>query len=137
MPYIHPPSKGERRGRALAYAFTSVVGFASLTFPPLVVMENRLGAAVVVWSLFILTSLPAAVASLLGRYRVEYVLLPLFGAALLVADINAWYSVFHDGRTDLISRASVATALVCLFATRMLTLHLVNKAEPNWTPPKS
>lgn len=137
MPQIHPPSKGERRGRALAYAFTSLVGFASLTFPPLVIMENRLGAAAVVWSLFILTSLPAAVASLMGRYRVEYVLLPLFGTALLVATINAWWNIITSGRTDVIARAAVASALVCLFITRMITLHRVNKAEPSWIPPRS
>lgn len=128
MPHIHPPSKGERRWRAVSYLFCSVVGFY-------VLFSGRsattvLGVVSLVWGLMMITAIPAAVAVLWGRYRIEAVLLPLFGAALAVSIVNAWVRVFIEGQDDITGRAAVASALLCLLVVRGIQLHRIVKAEP-------
>lgn len=129
MPHIHPPSKGERRWRAVSYIFCAIVGFYVL-FSGRSAIGSVLGVITLTWGLMMLTALPAAVAVLWGRYRVESVLLPLFGSALAVSILNAWVRVFLEGQDDVTGRAAVASALFCLLVVRGLQLHRIVKAEP-------
>lgn len=89
-----------------------------------------------VWSLFMLTALVAAVATLRGRYRVEYIVLPLFGVALLVAIVAAWVHFGFDPDWQRAARAASASALVFFLAARHTNLRRIVKAvkahEP-WT----
>lgn len=132
MPTLMPPTKGEQRWRAVSYLFTAMTGMYVLIAPTLSWgLQSRMGVASVVWSLFMMTAIPAAVATLMGRYQVEAVLLWLFGSALLVALVNTWARAFTDDPV-LIGRAAPATALLCLFVARLLSLHRITKAPP-WT----
>ena len=129
MPILHPPSKGEQWARALGYLFTAAVGAYSLFFPSPLVIENKLGMVAVIWSLFTLTAIPAALAAWFGRYRIEAVLLPLFGSALLVAVVNAWFNTVPDDPTAF-PRVCISSALICAFTVRWIQLHRVMKVEP-------
>ena len=130
---IHPPTRNESIARACGYAFIAVLGFYALTYP---YPDGRsyLGwSAVVVWSVFLLTSLPAAVATLYGRWRVEYMMLPLFGSGLAVAIVSAWIRA-GSGDSRLIPSTSIATALLFLLVVRIFALHRITKAAKEWTP---
>ena len=129
MPHIYPPSRGERNWRAGAYLFCAVVGFYVLLSGE-TALSHVLGVVTLIWGTFMLTALPAAVAVLWGRYRVESILLPLFGSALAVSIVNAWFRVFVNDETDVTGRAAVASALFCLLVVRGLQLHRIVKAEP-------
>lgn len=129
MPIVHPPTRGEQRLRCMAYLLIAAVGGYAMVAPSPTVIENRLGLVSVIWSLFILTAVPAAVAALLGRFRIEAILLPLFSSALLVAVVNAWFNTVPDDPTAF-SRTCIASALVCACGIRWIQLHRVMKAEP-------
>lgn len=129
MPILHPPTRGEQRIRAGAYLFIALVGVYSLLSPSPTVIENRLGLVAIVWSLFILTAIPAAIASLLGRYRLEVILLPLFTAALLVAVVNGWVNTVPDDPTTF-PRFSISSALILFCWLRWTQLHRIMKADP-------
>lgn len=134
MPSVFPPSRGEKSWRALSYLFTAGTGLYVLLAPAVQSwgIETRLGIASIVWAIFMLTALPAAVATWCGRYRIEAILLPLFGSALLVALINTWVRATDD--PTLIGRASASTALLCLFVARLINLHRITKVTPpSWT----
>lgn len=136
MPTIYPPTPDEQVGRCLAYLFIGAVGVIVVATPDEEVLQTALGFwSAVVWALFIMTGFPAAIAALMGRYRVEYVLLPLFTAALLVANVYAWYRfgwVTHD--IDVVPRLCISTALMFLLAVRARTLHRLIKVL-KWTRP--
>lgn len=128
MPQLHPPTRREQWLRSIAYLFIAAVGAYSIIFPSPTAIENRLGTVALVWSLFILTSIPAAVASLLGRYRVEVVCIPMFASALAVAVINAWVTSVPDDVTTF-PRAAISSALVLFCWLRWSQLHRIMKAD--------
>jgi hypothetical protein len=130
MPAVHPPTRGEQRWRAACYLFMAAIGLWTLFGPASFV--DQFGWVVVIWSLFMATALPAAVAVILGRWRLESVLIPLFGSAFTIAAFNVLIRVF-DGSTDdpsLIPRTLTALALQSLLVVRGLQLHRILKAEP-------
>lgn len=90
-----------------------------------------------VWASFMGTSWVAAVATWWGRWRVEYVVLPLFGIALLVAISVAWIAVWGDPIDwQKGARAASATALLFLLISRYVNLRrLIRavKAHEPWT----
>lgn len=129
MPIIHPPTRAEQRLRCCAYLFIAAVGAYSILVPSPMVIENRLGIVAFIWSVFILTAIPAAIASLVGRYRVEVILLPLFSSALLVAVLNAWFSAVQDDIT-VFPRVCISSALVLFCWLRWSQLHRIMKADP-------
>lgn len=137
MPTLHPPSREERLSRALGYIFTGLIGFSAVVFPvdPAQYGQStgaRLGLLIYVWAAFMATAFAAAVATLMGRYRVEYVLLPLFTFALLVANVNAWYNVTTIDPT-IAARACASSALVCLLAYRWFGLNRLSRVHELWT----
>lgn len=76
---------------------------------------------VLVWGMFILVALPAAITALYGLYRIEYFLLPWFGGGMVLACIGTWLStIFKDH--SLGPRALMVTALVFLIALRYSSL---------------
>lgn len=129
---LHPPTRGEQRWSALGYLFVAGIGASTVLFPsPLM---GRIGFLGILWAAFMFTALPAAVAVLIGRWRAEAVLLPLFGSAFVIAIMNVLIRIF-DGDNDasdvsLIPRALTALALMCSLAVRSLQLHRILKAEP-------
>lgn len=129
MPVIHPPTRGEQRLRCAGYLFIAAVGVYSIIAPAPTVIENRLGVVAFIWSLFTLTAIPAAIAALMGRYRIEAILLPLFGSALLVAVVNAWFNTVPDDPTAF-PRVCLSSALLCACGVRWSQLHRIMKAEP-------
>lgn len=145
MPSIIPPTKGEVRWRSAAYVLVALVGV-------FVMLDNTLGADGIktvpgywsagVWAALLGTSLIGAVSTWKGRWRVEYVVMPLFGVALAVAVVwGAW----NLGAQALLgfevdwqraARVASAAALCCLLAARYANLRRLVKAvkahEP-WT----
>ena len=138
MGEIHPPTRREQIARCCSYLFIGVLGVFALIIPFQSVETSRtpgyLGWATVIWGLFLLTSLPAAVATLFGRWRVEYMMLPLFGSGLAVAIVSAWIYVARSGDLLTMPRTSIATALLCLLVVRILALHRVTKVAESWIP---
>ena len=137
VPTLHPPTKQERIARALGYLFTGAIGFSAVLFPietspDYDSTEHRLGAMVIVWAIFMAAAVPAAIATFAGRHRIEYILLPLFTVALLVANVNAWYNVTTIDPT-IAARACASSALICLLVLRWLQLNRLNKVHELWT----
>lgn len=130
MPVIYPPTRGEQRWRAGAYLLVAAIGVYTIIVPgPLM---QHLAWAGFIWAAFMITALPAAVAVYMGRWRLESVLLPLFGSAFTIAILNVVIRLF-DGEPDestLAPRALTALALMCLLVVRGLQLHRILKAEP-------
>lgn len=129
---LHPPTRGEQRWRAAGYLFVALIGAYTVLIPSS--LMAHLGWVGVLWGAFIFTALPAAVAVLLGRWRLEAVLLPLFGSAFVIAILNVLIRIF-DGDSDgsdvtLVPRALTALALMCSLVVRGLQLHRILKAEP-------
>lgn len=95
-----------------------------------------------VWSVLLATALPAAVATWKGRWRVEYVVMPLFGVALAVAVVWSGWNLGAQALGGFpvdwqkAARAASAAALCCLLAARYANLRRLVKAvkahEP-WT----
>jgi hypothetical protein len=110
--------------------FIAGIGVYTICNPDPLIIENRLGLVSAIWSGFILTAVPASIAVLLGRYRIESILLPLFGSAIAVAMISVWGRVLLNAESDLIARAALGTGLLCLLVVRGLQLHRIIKAEP-------
>lgn len=144
MPSIVPPTKGEVRWRAVAYVLVMLVG--------VFVMLDRTGESAgvksvlgfwpaLVWSGFLGTALVAALATLRGRWRVEYVLMPLFGIALGVAVLAGCWGVGAGVLEGVIdwqkaARLASAAALLALLIARYSNLRrLVRavKAHEPWT----
>jgi hypothetical protein len=130
MPHVFPPSRGEGRWRAASYLFIALVGLYTMVSTDPDLIERRLGWIGIVWSLFMLMAIPAAGAVLIARYRIESIMLPIFGSALLVAVINAWARVLWAGQQTNIPVTAISTALLCLLIVRGLQLHRIVKAEP-------
>jgi hypothetical protein len=140
MSEIHPPTKGESVGRACGYLLVSVIGFYALLVPrdgtSLISASAYLGAATVLWSLFLISAIPAAAATLFGRWRVEFILLPLFSSGLAVACVPSWIAVFVHDDIARLPRTAVATALLCLLVVRIFSLRRVTKVAEQWTSTK-
>lgn len=136
MPTIHPPTVDEQACRCLAYVFLATVGIVVLISPREELLQTQLGFwTAMAWGIAMATGIPAGAAALFGRYRYEYTLLPLFTAALLVANVYAWYMIFavsHD--IDAVPRSCVASAMVLLLYVRLRTLHRLIKVL-KWTKP--
>lgn len=137
MGALLPPTRLERIGRALGYFFTAMIGFAAVYFPQgtldtgteaSLAMRN----AIWVWALFMATAFPAALATLMGRHRVEFMLIPLFTFALAAANVSVWYTTVTIDNT-LMARACASSALICLLTVRWFTLNRMNKIPPPWT----
>lgn len=141
MPTILPPTKSEVRWRALGYLSVGALGlFVTLAPPVGGGVRSELGFAVtLIWSLFMSSSLVAVYATLRGKYRVEYVVLPLFTVALLVAVITGWAGVWGDPPDwQKAARVVSATALVFFLIARYSILRRIVravKAREPWTIP--
>lgn len=134
--HVVPPTRWEKIGRAVAYMFTAMIGFSAVWFPRVLTDDgentaDRLGAVLWIWALFMASALPAAVATLLGRHRIEYILIPLFTVALAVANVNAWVTATAD--PTVMARACASSALVCLLAVRWISLNRMNRTPFPWT----
>lgn len=137
-----PPTRWEKFGRALGYLFTALIGFGAVIFPveylssSVETTTSRLGggggAMLWVWSLFMMTAFPAAVATLMARHRVEFILIPFFTTALLVANVNVWFNTVYADPT-LMARASASSALLSLLCVRWLALNRLNRSSGLWT----
>jgi hypothetical protein len=113
---------------------TSVIGFYALLVPREGGLETVLGWITLIWALMLLTSVPAAVSALYERYRIEYVLLPLFTTALFAAVVYTWFNVSGDMTT--IPRAATSTALVFCFLVRFALLNrlILPEGRRPWIP---
>lgn len=121
---MHPPGKLERSFRALAYLVTTTIGLSVMLGPP--VMETLLGETLaLVWAAFILSAAPCVWAALAARYRVEYILLPLFTTALAVSVVSLWVHYSNGDFSFTLQRALVASGLVFMFSARWFSLHKV------------
>jgi hypothetical protein len=141
MPHLFPPTKFQTRMRALGYLFVSGVGFYTLLGPTFGYYQGNgslHGIASIVWALFMLTAVPTAISVLRGRYRLEFILLPLFGSALLVAVANVLWRIATEGEHDLIPRTCMALAVLAGLVLRGSQIHDITKAHL-WTAstPKS
>lgn len=130
---MHPPGRLERFLRAGGYLATALIGVSVLVDPP--ILNSVLGQVLTaLWAMFILTAAPAIAAAWLARYRLEYVLLPVFGSALVVSVVAIWFR-YGQGESDYtLPRVLTATALICVFAARFVSLHrIVKMGAARWT----
>lgn len=136
MPTITPPTLDEQIVRGLAYMFCAGIGGSVLmTSIAGTLIERQLGFVSVVWAIFMLSGVPAALSTILGNYRYEYALLPCFTAGLLVANLLVWAAILFGGADDTtIPRACASSALVLLLFWRWRTLHRLIKVL-QWTKP--
>lgn len=117
----HTPTLVERLLLAAGYLFTGGIGASVLLWPAYNSVTDALGVIMtVVWAAFIMSSLLCVPAAILGRYRVEYVLIPFFTTALAVAVISTWFHTAED--PSITARACTATALVLTFSLRYASL---------------
>ena len=125
MPTITPPTIDEQIIRGLAYLFTAGIGVSVLTTSITdTLIEQQLGFVAFVWAAFMLCGVPAAISTILGNYRYEYVLLPCFASALLVANLLVWATIwFGVADETAIPRACASSALVLMLVWRWRTLH--------------
>jgi hypothetical protein len=140
MPHLFPPTKNQSRLRALSYLFISGLGWYTMfgpAFGHFTGSGSIHGWAAIVWALFMLTTVPTAVSVLRGRYKLEFILLPIFGSALILAAANAVYRIFDDGAHDLIPRTCMALAVITLLVLRGSQLHQITKADLWTSNPKS
>ena len=123
----HPPTRGEALIRALMYAFMSASGTWVLVTPP-VTIEGIIGtASTIAWGALLVFSAVAAVSSWLGRWRVEYAVLPLLIAGLAIYALAVWTDV-----PSTITRgpqACILTAFTMGLGTRLMTLHRLAKSK--------
>jgi hypothetical protein len=111
----------------LGYLSTAGIGISVLIWPPFNSVTHLLGGWLsVVWALFILTSLFCIPATIMGRWKVEYTLIPFFTTALLVAVVSVWMR--SGGDPLAIPRACTATALIFAYAARYTTLNRIVNA---------
>jgi hypothetical protein len=106
-----------------------------LILPPSSIGSDLGRVLTVVWCGFLLTAVPAAVSTFLGKYRGEYACIPWFNGALILAVVHSWIQVC-TGSLDIAPRALTTTALVCFIAARFVTLHQLVKIRPKgelWT----
>lgn len=135
MPTVTPPTFDEQVLRGLAYLFTAGIGAAVLIQQiDGSLIERSLGLGAYVWAAFILTGVPAAVSTVLGRYRYEYALLPCFTGALLVANLATWVNLLSNQLWDVTPRACAASALVLMLSWRWRTLDRLIRVL-QWTKP--
>lgn len=130
----NPPSLLERGLRAAGYACIGVMGVLLLVFPPAQLGDDLGRALTPIWCAFILTSLPAAIAAAVGRYRAEYALIPWFTGALFLAVLHEWWKIPGGGYTT--PAALYDTALIFLLSVRFVTLHQLVKIRlegDEWT----
>lgn len=124
MPTIYPPSKLEASLRGASYV---AIGLGSLWALPKLPDSSNIGNALgmtltALWGIMMLLALPAGVLSARGQYRGEYVLLPLFTAAIFIADVHLWLQATVYGHDELTGRAFFLLALVLIYMARFFTL---------------
>jgi hypothetical protein len=136
MPTVTPPTLDEQIMRGFAYLFCAGIGGSVLlTSINETLIEQELGFFAVVWAVFMLSGIPAALCTILGNYRYEYALLPCFTAGLLVANLLVWSTILFGGADDTtIPRACASSALVLLLCWRWRTLHRLIRVL-QWTKP--
>jgi hypothetical protein len=137
VPTLSPPTKWEVRWRAVGYLVTGSIGlFVMLSIPSTSGVRSVLGFWIaLVWSAFMSTAGVAAYATLNGKYRVEYVVLPLFGVALLIALVVGWAGVWGDAPDwQRATRATSATALLFFLLARYVNLRKIVQAVKAFEP---
>lgn len=109
----------ERFTRGTGYLLIGAGAVWLLTHPPST-MTHALGFwLTVAWCGFILTAVPAGIAVYLGNYTREYVCLPFFTGALVVALIHGYLRIDEDS----VVRLSMVTGLVLLLVARWFKIH--------------
>lgn len=122
-----PPKPLERVIRAAAYACVGLSGVWFLLFARASISSALGHILTPIWACFLLAALPAALATILGRYRAEYACLPWFAGALVLAVIWEWLRVAHGFSSP--PRSLINTALSCLFIVRFISLHQLVKVR--------
>jgi hypothetical protein len=136
MPTVIPPSHPERILRSLSYLTIGSIGVYSAFRPhgeiPGLGMGAMLGETLTLtWSIMMATALVAAVACVIGRYRIEYAALPWFMTAVILATAFGWIEVWD--RPVLYVRVAASTALCFQIGVRYLTLHWLMRRVGKWT----
>lgn len=119
--------------RGLGYLGVACAAAWLLVLPPSSITSDLGRILTVVWCLFLLTAIPAAVSAFMGRYRGEYACIPWFNGALLLAVLHAWLEV-AAGDLNVAPRALITTALVFKVAGRFVALHQLVKVMPKGEP---
>lgn len=123
MPTIHPPSRLERALRGGGYLLVGTVGvYVSLTAPGN--LAGALGSimATLVWCAMMMTGIPAGIMAFMGRFRGEYIMLPIFTGAVAIADGNLFFRAVTEGDAGIMQRALIIGALVLAYLARYVTL---------------
>lgn len=120
MPTVSPPSLAERITRGGGYVCVGMGGVWVMLNPP-----ETLGSALGYWLMWLwiglmMTAIPCGIAAFLGRFRNEYVFLPFFVAALIIANWNLWSRVIET--PDLGARAWTISGLILTLIARWFTL---------------
>jgi hypothetical protein len=141
MPPDSEPTIWMKLAQAGSYLFCALIGVSVFLWPPVDSVTHTLAYpfAVYTWSAFILSSILCVPATILGKWRVEYLLIPFFTTALIVAVVSVWLRAGGDPLA--IPRACTATALIFAFIARFMTLNRIVNAGKRaarrvmpWTP---
>lgn len=123
----------EKFTRGTGYLFIGAGAIWLLTHPPSA-MTTALGFwLTIVWCGFILTSVPAGIAVFRGNFTREFICLPYFTGALVIALIHGYFRLNDDNGI----RLALTTGLVLLLAARWFKIHNlvqrpIRRRKPRW-----
>ena len=116
-------SLSARLSRAFAYLFIGAAGIAVLILNLGNPHSNPLGIYLtIVWSLLLLTAVPAAWATVVSRFRVEYVLIPWLFGGMFVASAVSWWRIFDQHNSPSLPAAMFFSGLCFAVLARWFTL---------------
>ncbi len=121
MPTVYPPSNLERWLRGGGYLLVGAVGIVTMLTPP-ETLAPALGWGAITWAIAMGTGLAAGVMAIMGRFRGEYIMLPFFTGAVLIADVNLFIRAMNEHDEGILSRALIIGALVLAYLARFVTL---------------
>jgi len=121
MPIIIPPGRSEAVFRSLCYLMLGAAGVWGFFAAPVSVQGEIGGRLTIVWGASLITSLAAAVAAFMRRYRVEYMALPLVICGVAIFAYTIWAQVPRVPTMGAF--ALVGTAVTCALLGRLVTLH--------------
>lgn len=126
-------TRAELRIRGVGYSLLGLAGPWAVIHPPPTLSVGWSSVYVITWGLLLVPALIASVASCIGRYRVEMIVLPWIMAGLLLQAAAMWYLVpisFTWG-----AMALVTSSFILMLVNRYIALmRLTRTASPSTGP---
>lgn len=109
-----PPTRGEKLTWTAFYTVIAASGFVVLIMPPKTI-EGPLGDwLTLAWGIFLTVALIPAIGSIKGKYKWEYVTLPLVIAGVGIYALMAWHLTW-DTPTRAAQALTISALVIGLF----------------------